>query len=159
MNIKKNTSKSTNNPRYSRDVVKNILWSALECKNYKFSKNTTNLWLESFPGDLEFQYNLAYILAIEEKYQESKQILVELINKDPEFIKPYQLLIKIENNKDSQLYCEALACIRVLSGTYNKNSTVPEWSAVLLTAKQAFDNGLYEEAERIVQKTIGLRHK
>ena len=147
---------SIKNPQYSRDTFIKIIKASIYKGEYKFTHEAVQKWLEYFPRDIEFNYMLALSLYEIGEFTESLDLVYEILSRDPEYLKPYELLLNFENFEYAVPKIEILACAKALSGDKNKYQNAATWSSKLLTASQAFDNGLHDVAEKLIQEVIGL---
>mgnify|MGYP000436371322 CR=1 FL=1 len=132
-----------------------ILEIALQTKSYRFLRQSSELWLEQYPGDLLVSLWRIRGLFAEGKRSEVLNQLEELISYDPEFLEAYQLLEFVLSGTITERFQEVMACIHALGGRVRSGISLPEWSGKLLEARKAVDNKDADGAMHAISLVLG----
>jgi len=90
-----------------------ILHAADQCEEYQFGKQSCNLWLANFPGDLYVQYYQALNIAYLDRLDQATSQFEGLIEQDPMFIEPYRALSEFSTSSEMKALYQALPDTRM----------------------------------------------
>jgi tetratricopeptide (TPR) repeat protein len=151
----------------SRELLLNLLNTALTTGELKYARRLCTAWLAVYPGDL--QVNLLYARAYYKEKSESIQlqalpILEECCKLDPEFLEAQQLLAEVQQLAGSTKSSIAKACANALSHGHSvKTGTsghVSSWAKYVFEARSALNTvkaGDYQQidkAEYFIHKAL-----
>ena len=152
----------------SRELLLNLLNTALNTGELKYARRLCTSWLAVYPGDL--QVNLLYARAFYKEKSASIQlqaipILEECTKLDPEFLEAQQLLAEVQQLAGSTKSLVAKACANALSHGHavktGSNGHVSSWAkyvyearSALNTTTRAGDDQQYEKAEYFIHKAL-----
>lgn len=129
-----------------------LLNAAKECEEHQFAKQAAMLWLVNYPGDLFVQYLQAYSLAKLGNTSQATKNLLSLLDYDPEFIEPYQLLADLSEGQDNQKDYENIAAY--LTQTSMEEPGQSNWLGSLHRAREAYSQKSYEEAILLIHDSM-----
>lgn len=138
----------------NRAQLLSILQTALDRQESRFARDASEEWLNSYPYDLHVEYLRAAALAQEGKRKNALQILMRLVQLDPEFIEAQSLLLKIARRVHAELAERGRSAVTVLERATAVPNDIELWAQHLLRAQMAFDKEDYAEAEGHVQAAL-----
>ena len=129
-----------------------ILNAASHCEEHQFSKQAAVLWLSNYPGDLLVKFHHAVAYDNLDQHKQAFTLLEELVEKDPLFLEPNQLLAtRAQSNEDQVSFQEISYIIE------NKNSPdhlSQTWLKTLWQARTAYSNSDLEQAITLIHTTL-----
>ena len=139
----------------SRKSIQGLINASLNVNSFRFARQVSQKWLEIYPNDLQIQYFLAKAYLGEKNILKSRELLLEITHKDPEFSEAFEVLAYISRDNEKS-YANYLACVKSLGLNIAPDIKIPEWPSVLISARQALREGSIDEAENKIFKVIGL---
>jgi len=138
----------------NRAQMLSILQVALNKGETRFAIDASEEWLSNYPYDLHIEYLRAAGLAMSGKKKKAVQILIRLVELDPEFIEAYQLLQKMSRRVHAELAEKARSAITVLKGAQAVPNDIALWAQHLLRSRMAMAKDNYQEAEGHIQSAL-----
>jgi len=121
-----------------------LLNAAHECEEYQFAKQAVMLWLVNYPGDLYVQYHQALTKASLDKKWQAISELESLMEQDPMFIEPIQLLRELVTSSDKKSLYKAVSVF--LTEQHIPANWQDDWLKPLWDARLAFQQDKYDKA-------------
>ena len=135
-----------------------LLKAGLESKSFQFIRQATMAWLASYPGDLEVNLLLAQALIKEGRDSMASPILEKILRNDTEYIEALRAAedhFKKINGEKAVIYG---GLIQALGDAPAEGLTLPEWSAPLASARQAFKNGDLTTAKSQLMQVLTVKN-
>jgi hypothetical protein len=138
----------------SRENFISMLKAAAETKSSRFLRQAAMHWLAVYPGDLGIQLWLAKGLIAENKLDEGRQILCNLINIDPQFIDAYRVLAGLTNVNacDKVAYQSALFA---LGEDISNGRDILSWANAIREIQESILKNDLTNSESQMEKILG----
>ncbi len=129
-----------------------VLHAANECEEYLFAKQAAMLWLVNYPGDLYVQYLQAKTLAELGNSEQATKKLTSILTYDPEFIEPYQYLIKIAETQEDQTKYHNIT--QYLTQKTSNGSSHESWLEPLWQSRREYAQKNYDKAISLIHQSM-----
>jgi len=129
-----------------------ILNAANNCEEYQFAKQAVMLWLVNFPGDLYVKYHQALTFEQLGNRAQAKNILEDLISKDPSFIEPYEIMSKIASTTDDRNFYQIV--MHYLTQKEPSGQSMDNWLSPLWDARTAYTEGDFVTANDLIHQSL-----
>jgi len=141
---------------WPRPFVRTLVDTALSANSLRFARSLTQAWLDTYPGDLTFQYLLAKIWFARQKLNKSTEILRKVVETDPEFLSAQKLYQKLLRNSKHPSLPLTNGNVYALSGKYKGEIKLPKWSESLIYARRAINQNDYQQAQNLAHEVLAL---
>ncbi|MCX6054521.1 MAG: C25 family cysteine peptidase [Chloroflexi bacterium] len=153
--ISRISSQPKNNQMIDRNQIIQLLYSGLNVKAYRFSRQVAMAWLSNFPGDLSV--NLFYVktLTKENRIPQAIPILEKILRTDPLYEEALSLGVELFKKENSLLSKKAAGVIQALGGKPIQGVDLPDWGIKLFLVRQAINKKQYETAQALLTNVFG----
>ena len=115
-----------------------------------FLDNLVSSWLEKYPNDIQSNIFKAEVDFVNNNNQSAKNRLLSILEKDPENLTCYDLLVN--QSKENDKYFQSV--IYVLSGKINKIKEIFPWATTLRAVKNEIKRNNIKTAEKLLNSAI-----
>lgn len=129
-----------------------LLSAAIINGAYRFAREASELWLRSYPGDLEINLYLAKSLCGLKRLSEAIDIARKITQIDPEYLDAHQFLLAQVEPSTASEYQNNAAYIHALSGQTFDGEVLPDWCIDLYRIKKSLLSKNIKEANSIVTR-------
>lgn len=138
--------------RISRQDYQRIVKAGINTGEFIFLRTFIQSWLAQFPGELSSTYYLAKIAHLQDDFYNCKELLNEILSKDPEFGPAYQLLLLVGDEQEKKA---AASNIHVISGEISDMSYLFPWAVTLRSVRTCLKRGDIQNAEKLLRNILG----
>jgi len=131
-----------------------LLDEALKVGNYKFLKKCAILWLDKYPHDLDAEFYLAHSLRNQNDSDNAYRLLIDITNRDPEFLEAWKLLLKLTPKRDPGFVSSLAVKIYCLGGNVWEKYIPPNWGEQLKKVKELVKQSNYLEADERIRTIL-----
>jgi hypothetical protein len=132
-----------------------MLSAAIKSKSYRFARQSSSLWLESFPGDIEVALFNARALFAEGNESQATPVLERLCQLDPEYFEAQRTLAFVYGRKKTEKHTNAMTHVYALGGRISAELALPEWGEQVLKARATLNQQNYDAAYELIHKILG----
>lgn len=133
-----------------------MLSAAIKSKSYRFARQSSSLWLDSFPGDMEVALFNARALFAEGNETQAISSLENLRQLDPEYFEASRTLAFVYGRGNPESYTNAMAHVYALGGRVSADISVPEWCGHVREARMALNDRAFDTAYKLIHKVLGI---
>jgi len=144
----------TNSKLLLRDEFLRLIVAASEVGSTRFQRQAAMHWLAVYPGDMEARLWLAKSLVAENNIADAKQILNELIAKDPQNTSAYSVLSHLPGLSDKELKT-CLANLAALDDSCIDTSSQPVWVEGIRNIRNLIKSRQFDLAEQKLNEILG----
>ena len=120
----------------------------------EFARRGCLEWLARWPGDFRVRARLADAYILSREYDSAIQHLGQVIEADPEALRPYRTLSKLFHSIGRSAQAAAVdGCLVGLEAGAGSQAGLPEWADPLQTAIRLLHSGRWQEA-RLAAETV-----
>lgn len=143
-------SHSVSTDLINRNELIYLIDHALASGNFRFIQKVSKIWLEKYPNDITFQYYLARSSIYNEEKNEIREILDQICARDPEYIKAWELKLKISTNDiEEQKYIRSI--LYALGNDFPLNELY-DWGKSLRELNQNKDESTFtDEIDNLIK--------
>ena len=144
----------TQTPIFDRSTVINLLTNAIKVESYKYARNLSQTWLDTYSGDLVVESLFAQALLKEDRIDEAIPLIKEIVYVDPEYLPAQRLVAYSTNLTAFKSVATAQQSILALGGRVPNPDPSQNWSKPLKEAIAAFHQGEINQAEESFQTAL-----
>lgn len=142
---------------WDREQWLTVIRIATEVQNLRFARQVAMAWLNVYPGDLMMSYWLAKSFVLDGLIGQGQVILERALQVDPEFYEGHQLLLDIVERGSTHVDPQAMkAVLFILNTDLEPLEPMPEWAERLRQARQALEQGRFDQAENLIYRALTL---
>lgn len=138
--------------RFSRNDFEKIMTAGIKVGEFSFLKEIIQKWFVQYPNDIRCEYYLANIAHLESKSIDAIEHLSGLLMRDPENIKGYELLYKVDGVQDKKAVA---SFIHVLTGKIEDISTIFPWAVTLRAVRNGIRKSELANSEKLLRNLLG----
>ncbi len=148
------------NKPWSRSYLIEILRTAIQTKDYRFTRQTALAWLTRYEHDLQIQFLRAQAFIGEGLAEKALPILERVCVADPEYFEAQELRAQIGSNLGAKGMDSARGAYLALGGniaaTAKLAQPAPAWSQPLRVAHHALQGKNFSTAEQNISATLAF---
>jgi hypothetical protein len=133
-----------------------MLNAAIKSKSYRFARQSSSLWLESFPGDMEVTLYNTRALFAEGNESQAAQLLENLVVLDPEYYEAFRMIAFVYGRGNPEKNTDAMAHVHALGGRVPVDVSIPDWCGHVRDARKALNHQNYEKAYELIHQVLGI---